>query len=86
MQSLDKALDEILEQLQTAHNYSDNKEPYLTNQRNEAHKAILSHVKELVDTIIGEDETPNPEWELSRVEYGHNGLRAEQRKKAKELL
>lgn len=42
-------------------------------------------LKELIHDLIGEDETPNPEWELDRIEYGCNAYRAELREKAKNL-
>lgn len=40
-------------------------------------QAILA----LIAEAIGPDEIPNPEWELSTREYGHNELRAEIRER-----
>lgn len=60
-------LEEILEQLQTAHNYSDNKEPYLTNQRKDAKQALQSYI----DSKIIEELTKLLDAEIIKPEY-HN--------------
>lgn len=52
-------------------------------------EVIDAEKKQLIERIekevIGEDEVPNPEFELDKVEYGCNKLRFEQRKALTEI-
>jgi len=81
-------LKDTLEQLQFEHNYSENSEPFLTNQRDTAAQAIYQAGMDM----IGEDL---PDIVVDEVEVGgiksqvveanpKNELKAEMRKKWKE--
>jgi uncharacterized protein with HEPN domain len=80
---------DILEQLQYAHNYADDKEPYLTNQIDEAEQALNAYILGEVMELIGEDERSHtldvngsPSAVPDYWEFVKNSVRKELRNKA----